>query len=98
MGIPMDGFNHSRPYEKRENQANDNQLPLTLSLMLLDLAGFVLIFIGLAQQYNRIDVLPHSLSFTYSGLAVAALGLLMTLPFLAWTLIASKKVLEKISL
>ncbi|WP_340680874.1 hypothetical protein [Paraglaciecola sp.] len=100
MNIPMmecnaglNGQSQRQAYQASETAAKDK----LFSVITLDLMGFVLIFAGLGQQYGRIDLLPHSLSFAHSGLAIVTLGLIMTLPFLAWTLRSSEKALSKIS-
>lgn len=69
-----------------------------LGLIMLYLLGFVLIFVGIGQQYGRLDIFPQSLLFSYSGLALAALGLVLTLPFWAWTIRTCDKLLSNISL
>jgi hypothetical protein len=101
MGMPMmecnaelNGDNQRQTDQVSETAAKDQ----LFGVMTLDLVGFVLIFAGLGQQYGRVDVLPDSLSSSYSGLAIAILGLAMTLPFLAWSLRSSEKALSKISL
>ena len=98
MGIPMTGCDNELDRELQTKLKKPASEALPFALMVLDLLGFVLIFVGLAQHYQRINVLPDNLWFSYSGLLIAALGLMMTLPFLAWSLKASKTVLEKLSL
>lgn len=98
MGIPITSCDRELGCKTRSELKKQDGDALPFALMVLDLLGFVLIFVGLAQHYQRIDVLPDNLWFGYSGLIIAALGLMMTVPFLAWSLKTSKTVLEKLSL
>ncbi|WP_340681105.1 hypothetical protein [Paraglaciecola sp.] len=68
-----------------------------VGLMLLDLLGFALILYGLALQYNNLDALPEFLQFTNIGLVILGIGILMTLPFLAWVLKACERALKNIT-
>lgn len=65
-------------------------------LMLLDLLGFLLIVIGLKLQYNTVNI-QSSLLGSHSGLVFIIIGLIMTLPFIAWTLKMCDSVMSKIS-
>lgn len=77
--------------------AHNSSTPKPIALMVLDLLGFVLIFVGIKQQFGGVDLLHPSLSFSYSGLALIIVGLIMTLPFIAWTLTTCAKVVSKIA-
>ncbi|KXI29379.1 hypothetical protein [Paraglaciecola hydrolytica] len=69
-----------------------------VGLMLLDILGFALILIGLALQYGSVTKLPGFLQFNYNGLALIAIGIIMTLPFFVLALKACHKAFRNISL
>lgn len=66
-------------------------------LMVLDLLGFILIFVGLGQHFERINVLPNALNFNLSGLVIVTLGLLLTLPFFVWAINACGKAFKSLA-
>jgi hypothetical protein len=69
-----------------------------IGLMVLDLIGFVLIVIGLKQQFGNVEELQPSLLTAYSGMGLIIVGLIMTLPFIAWSLKSCIRVMSKISI
>jgi len=66
-------------------------------LMILDLVGFILIFVGLGQHFERINVVPNMLNFNLSGLVILTVGLLLTLPFFVWAINACGKAFKSLS-
>tara|TARA_R110000868_G_scaffold3464_1_gene22251 strand:- start:499 stop:798 length:300 start_codon:yes stop_codon:yes gene_type:complete len=66
-------------------------------LMVLDLVGFILIFVGLGQHFERINILPSVINTNMSGLVILTVGLLLTLPFFVWAINACGSALKSIS-
>ncbi|MDP5030036.1 MAG: hypothetical protein NWQ54_08350 [Paraglaciecola sp.] len=66
--------------------------------ILLDILGVLMIFLGLAQQFGKGNVLPDVMNIHYSGLIMMSLGLALTLPFFAWTVKTCSKILNNISI
>ena len=67
----------------------------SLSLVVLDFVGSVLLGLGLAKRFAGIDFLPKSLQLDESGWALIVLGILCMLPMLIQLFVKKREQAEK---
>ena len=67
----------------------------SLSLVVLDFVGSVLLGLGLAKKFAGIDFLPESIQLDESGWALILLGVLCMLPMLIQLFVKMREQAEK---
>ena len=64
----------------------EKKLSFPLNLLLMDMAGAVLLGLGLAHHFAGLDFLPDFLKFENAGLVMAAAGIALMLPMLLFVI------------